>query len=210
MNHLHRYIQQIVYTLNQLPQLPLRRIADALWETYERDGTIIVCGNGGSASTASHFACDLTKWTIRDGARRVRSLALTDNMALLTAWSNDQGYADVFVEQLRSLYRPGDLVFAISGSGKSPNVLRAIQWANEMGAPTIGITGFDGGMLDHLAQTTLHVDNQMMPQVEDIHSTVCHALAVNLGYQIEEMMSHTLEVAPAGVLLERVIGGGSV
>jgi len=208
MDLLHRYMRQIINTLEQLPQPPLQRIATALWETYQRDGTMIVCGNGGSAATASHFACDLAKWTINREARRVRALTLTDNTALLTAWSNDQGYADAFVEQLRGLYRPGDLLFAISGSGKSPNVLRAVEWANEVGAPTVGISGFDGGQLARIATISLCVDNHLMPQVEDIHSTLCHALAVNLGKQIEESLRPQVAISAAGMLLEHAVGGG--
>lgn len=206
MEQLKGYLTQIIQTLHELPQQPLDRIAARLWAAYERDATIFVCGNGGSAATASHFACDLSKWTISPRARRVRAIALTDNIPLLTAWSNDQGYADVFVEQLRALYRPGDVVFAISGSGKSPNVLRAVQWANAEGGETIGISGFDGGQLARMAAVSLRVDNYSMPQVEDIHSTLCHALAVNLGKQIEQTLRPV--AIPVAALLEHAVGGG--
>jgi D-sedoheptulose 7-phosphate isomerase len=183
---LNTYLQEVAQTLSQLPRQPLDRIAEALWETYERDGTILICGNGGSAASASHFACDLAKLTISGDSRRVRALALTDNIPLITAWSNDQAYADVFVEQLIGLYRPGDLLFAISGSGNSPNVLRAVEWANDRGAPTIGLTGFDGGKLARLARLGLHVDNHSMPQVEDIHITICHGLAVAMRRRVAD------------------------
>lgn len=209
MEQLSRYVDQVVQTMRTLPQAPLQQVATALWATYERNGTIIVCGNGGSAATASHFACDLAKWTLHPGARRVRALALTDNVPLITAWANDQCYADVFVEQLAALYREGDLIVAISGSGNSPNVLRAVEWANQAGAPTVGITGFDGGQLAALAAISLQIENYVMPQVEDVHSTICHALAVNLGLQIGQ--SFTSVAAPAllqkGRLLEQVVGG---
>jgi D-sedoheptulose 7-phosphate isomerase len=209
MEHLNRYLNQVVSTMQLIPQPPLDAIAEALWEAYRRDGTIFVCGNGGSAATASHFACDLAKWTIRPPARRVRALALTDNIPIMTAWSNDQSYASIFVEQLISHYRPGDLIVAISGSGNSPNVLEAVSWANQAGATTIGITGFDGGKLCRMAQVPLRVENYCMPQVEDAHSMICHALAVNLGQQIEESLSKlTVEVpAPQLVLLEQALGG---
>lgn len=203
---LSRYLDQVAYTLKALPQQPLQRIADAIWTTYECDGTIIVCGNGGSAATASHFACDLAKWTIRPGARRVRAMALTDNVPVMTAFSNDQGYTDVFVEQLMTHYRPGDMLFAISGSGNSPNVLHAVDWANERGALTVGVTGFDGGKLAHLARIVLHTETHYMPAVEDVHSTICHALAVNMGLQIEEcLLRETPE--PALALLAQAVGG---
>jgi D-sedoheptulose 7-phosphate isomerase len=184
MDQLDIYLSEVARTLTQLPRRQIAAIAQALWETYDRDGTILVCGNGGSAANASHFACDLAKSTIMPDARRVRALALTDHTSLLTAWSNDQGYADVFVEQLIGLYRPGDLVFAISGSGNSPNVLRAVAWANQQGAPTVGLTGFDGGALAHLAAYSLRMENHNMPQVEDVHMTVCHALALELRARI--------------------------
>jgi D-sedoheptulose 7-phosphate isomerase len=181
MDRLTTYIEELAAALAATPREPLRAIEQVLWETYQRDGTIIVCGNGGSAATASHFACDLAKWTIADGRRRVRALAMTDNIPVMTAWSNDSAYERVFVEQLISLYRPGDTLVAISGSGNSPNVLRTVEWANQQGAPTIGLSGFSGGKLASLAQLSLVVPNHCMPQVEDVHIALCHALAVSLG-----------------------------
>jgi D-sedoheptulose 7-phosphate isomerase len=184
LEQLDTYLAQLACTLAAIPRDSLAAVAQALWETYERDGTIIVCGNGGSAATASHFACDLAKWTISPDRRRLRALALTDNVPLMTAWSNDRSYESLFVEQLVTHYRPGDLLVAISGSGNSPNVIHAVAWANQAGAPTVGLSGFDGGKLARLACYSLHVDNQVMPQVEDAHSAVCHALAVQLGVLI--------------------------
>lgn len=186
MEQLDAYLLQVAQTLIHLPRQQLETIAQALWETYKRDGTILICGNGGSAASATHFACDLAKSTVMSDSRRLRALALTDNTALMTAWSNDQSYADVFVEQLIGLYRPGDLLFAISGSGNSPNVLRAVAWANAHHAPTVGLTGFDGGMLAREAQYALRMDNQSMPQIEDVHMTVCHALALEMQARIEQ------------------------
>lgn len=168
VNPLAHYLELVTQSLHRLPQHALQQIADALWDTYSRDGTIIVCGNGGSAATASHFACDLAKWTIRPGMRRVRAMALTDNIPVMTAFSNDQGYEDVFLEQLMTHYRPGDLLFAISGSGNSPNVLHAVDWANGQGAPTVGITGFDGGKLNRVARIRLHVDTNHMPDRKSV------------------------------------------
>jgi len=184
LEQLDIYLTEIARTLAAIPRPALEAVAQALWETYERDGTIFVCGNGGSAATASHLACDLAKWTICPDRRRVRALALTDNVPLMTAWSNDRSYESVFVEQLLTHYRPGDLLVAISGSGNSPNVIQAVMWANQAGAPTIGLSGFDGGKLAKLVRHSLHVENHVMPQVEDAHSAVCHALAVQLGVRI--------------------------
>ncbi len=181
MHRIDRYFAQLAETLAATPRGPLEAIEQALWETYERDGTIIVCGNGGSAASASHFACDLAKWTIRPGMRRMRALALTDNTPVILAWANDTSYERVFVEQLMSLFRPGDTLVAISGSGNSPNVLRAVEWANEQGAPTIGMTGFGGGKLADLATIAHVAPSSLMPEVEDVHIALCHALAVSLG-----------------------------
>jgi D-sedoheptulose 7-phosphate isomerase len=185
--HLDTYLNQVADTLAAIPRPALAQVSRALWETYRRDGTILVCGNGGSAATATHFACDLAKWTCREDRPRVRALALTDNVALMTAWSNDTAYERVFVEQLHTHYRPGDLLVAISGSGNSPNVIGAVAWANERGMPTVGLTGFNGGKLAQMVSYSLHVENHMMPQVEDAHSTICHALAVQLGLQIAQL-----------------------
>ena len=184
MARLDNYLTTLATTLAAVPREPLRAIEDALWATYQRDGTIIICGNGGSAATASHLACDLAKWTVTSGRRRVRALALTDNVPVMTAWSNDTAYERVFVEQLMSLYRPGDTLVTISGSGNSPNVLRAVEWANEQTATTIGLTGFSGGKLAGLAQIALVAPSHFMPEVEDVHSAICHGLAVALGERI--------------------------
>ncbi len=179
-----RYLTSLAATLAAVPREPLRAIEEALWQTYLRDGTIIICGNGGSAATASHFACDLAKWTITDGRRRLRALALTDNVPVMTAWSNDTAYERVFLEQVMSLYRPGDTLVAISGSGNSPNVLRAVEWMAAQGATTIGLTGFGGGKLAGLVQIAIVVPSHFMPEVEDVHSAICHSLAVALGERI--------------------------
>lgn len=188
--HLDSYLNQVADALANIPRPALERVSRALWETYRRDGTILICGNGGSAATATHFACDLAKWTCQEGQPRVRALALTDNVALMTAWSNDTAYERVFVEQLHTHYRPGDLLVAISGSGNSPNVLAAVAWANERGAPTVGLSGFNGGKLAHMARYSLHIENHVMPQVEDVHSAISHALAVQLGLQIAQLPAH--------------------
>ena len=186
MHRLDAYLAELATALAATPREPLDEIAWALWETYRRDGTIIACGNGGSAASASHLACDLAKWTIHEGRRRVRAIARTDNVPIMTAWSNDTAYERAFVEQLMSLYRPGDTLVAISGSGNSPNVLRAVEWANEQGAPTIGLTGFDGGKLAGLARHAMIAPSHLMPLVEDVHIALCHGLAVTLGAMIAE------------------------
>jgi len=149
------------------------------WFREARDGSkhIFVCGNGGSASTASHFACDIVKGASYNRDSRFRIMALTDSMATITAYSNDVSYDCVFAEQLKNFAQPGDLVMCISGSGNSPNVLRAMEYANSIGCKTIALTGRDGGKLGPLAQLGIQVAVPHMGRIEDAHMIVCHMIA---------------------------------
>jgi D-sedoheptulose 7-phosphate isomerase len=138
---------------------------------------VFICGNGGSASTASHFACDIVKGASYGREKRFRIMALTDSLPTLTAYSNDVGYDCVFVEQLRNFAQPGDVVMAISGSGNSPNVLNALSYAGSIGCETIALTGRDGGKLGPLAKVEIRVAEPHMGRIEDCHLIVCHMLA---------------------------------
>lgn len=138
---------------------------------------IFVCGNGGSASTASHFACDIVKGASFNRPARFRIMALTDSLPTMTAYANDVGYDCVFAEQLKNFAQPGDVVMAISGSGNSPNVLRAVEYANEAGCKTIALTGRDGGKLGPLAQLNIQVPVPHMGRIEDAHMIICHMIA---------------------------------
>ena len=143
---------------------------------------IFVCGNGGSASTASHFVCDMVKGASYGRSKRFRILALTDSLPTLTAYSNDVSYDCVFVEQLHNLASAGDVVMAISGSGNSPNVIRAVEYANSIGCETIALTGRDGGKLGLLAKLQIRVAEPHMGRIEDGHMVVCHMI----GYYFME------------------------
>jgi D-sedoheptulose 7-phosphate isomerase len=147
-----------------------------LGDARERDATIFVCGNGGSASTASHFVCDMVKGASFGRQKRFRIMALTDSLATITAYSNDVGYDCIFAEQLRNFARPGDLLLAISGSGNSPNVVQAVEYANRAGCQTMALTGRDGGKLAHAAQLEIRVTEPHMGRIEDAHLMVCHML----------------------------------
>lgn len=174
------YFDGIHRALEALPREALLQIIAQI-EAAARDGHMIfLCGNGGSAATASHFACDLSKGARRPGAPMIRAIALTDNVPLLTAWANDTEYRHVFAEQLRPLVRPGDLVIAISGSGNSPNVLEAVRVAREAGAFTIGLTGFQGGKLRELVDLCLIVPSACMEQIEDVHLILQHTITTVL------------------------------
>jgi D-sedoheptulose 7-phosphate isomerase len=147
-----------------------------LREARDNGRHIFVCGNGGSASTASHFACDVVKGASYQRDSRFRIMALTDQMPTLTAYANDVGYDAVFVEPLRNFAAAGDVFMAISGSGNSPNVLRAMEYANATGCKTIALTGRDGGKLGPLAQLEIHVPVPHMGRIEDAHLIICHMI----------------------------------
>jgi D-sedoheptulose 7-phosphate isomerase len=159
----------------------IRGILRIFLRAREQDRTIFFFGNGGSASTASHFVVDIAKGTrpsLTAGplTKRFRCLALNDNVPSVMAWANDADYSRVFSEQLRSLAVPGDVVVAISGSGNSPNVLEAVRVAKEMGLASIGLTGIGGGRLKGLVDVALVVPSQSMQHTEDVHLFVLHFL----------------------------------
>jgi D-sedoheptulose 7-phosphate isomerase len=168
-----------------LPLERIRDVLDVLLQANAAGSTVFTLGNGGSAATASHFACDLAKGTIVPGRPRFRVVALTDNLSLMTAWSNDVSYEDVFAEQLRGLIRPGDVVIAISGSGNSVNVLRAVELARQMGGITIGLSGFDGGRLSAVVDVPLVVSNDCMEQIEDAHVVLGHLFSTVLRERLQ-------------------------
>jgi D-sedoheptulose 7-phosphate isomerase len=154
----------------------LDNIVDILLNARKNKRTIFVMGNGGSASTASHFVGDLSKGTAMEGFPRFKAISLTDNIPNLLAWANDKDYEDIFVEQLKNLMEPDDVVIGISGSGNSKNVLKAIKYANENDGITIGLSGYDGGNLLKSAQGNIHVPSHYMQRVEDIHLLIEHLL----------------------------------
>jgi len=174
------YIGGLVASLQSIPPETIGRIVTILERAREEGRLILVLGNGGSAATASHLVVDLNKTANRPGSPRLRAVALTDNVPLLTAWANDARYDDVFVEQVENYAATGDVVIAISGAGRSPNVLAAVRRAREKGATTIGLTGFDGGLLKDLVHVSVIVESQVMGQVEDAHLAIGHMLAAAL------------------------------
>jgi D-sedoheptulose 7-phosphate isomerase len=154
----------------------IERIVPILLKARDEDRTIYFFGNGGSASTASHFVVDIGKATIRGESKRFRCIALVDNVESVTAWANDSEYGVVFSEQLKTLAHPGDVAVGISGSGNSPNVLKAIEVAKAMKLPTIGLTGIGGGKLKAMVDVPVVVPSNSMQHVEDAHLLVCHLL----------------------------------
>jgi D-sedoheptulose 7-phosphate isomerase len=184
------FLERVGQELMRIDPAQVKALADAVHECYEKKRLVFLCGNGGSGSNASHFCEDLGKGTLRradfdnDNKTRLRVLSLTDNTPYILAWGNDEGFDRVFVEQLKNLAGPGDLLIAISGSGNSPNVLRAVDWANRNGLKTFGCTGFTGGKLRTLAHHGLHVPLDDMGIVESIHLTAFHWVVDDLHRRI--------------------------
>jgi len=170
------YFALLSATTQKVPFDAIAGLTDALLRAYEGQNTIYVFGNGGSASLASHFACDLGKGTINGSGRRFKVMALTDNLPLITAWGNDSGYEHIFSQQLANFICAGDVALAISASGNSRNVLNALHVARGAGATTLGITGFEGGLMKDLCDLCMVVPSDNMQIIEDLHLSVAHAI----------------------------------
>jgi D-sedoheptulose 7-phosphate isomerase len=184
MEAIEKYLSEIEQAIREISRNDVTAVVDMLEACWVSGNTTFVVGNGGSASTASHMMNDLNKFTLVPGARRFRAIALTDNVPLMTAWGNDASYDDTFVEPLRNLMNDGDVLIAISGSGNSPNVLRAVEYANTKGS-TIGLCGFPGGELAALAKHRVIVPAMSIGQQEDGHLIINHAVATALHDRIE-------------------------
>lgn len=176
MSYTADYRKELIDTIQSIDLGRVEQAIEWLRDARANDRHIFVCGNGGSASTASHFACDIVKGASYQREKRFRIMALTDSLPTLTAYSNDVSYDCVFAEQLKNFAQPGDVVIAISGSGNSPNVLRAVEYANSAGCRTIALTGRDGGKLAPLAALNIHVPVPHMGRIEDAHMIVCHMI----------------------------------
>lgn len=186
MDIIERYLGEVERAVRELDRSDIRFAVEMLFAAWGRRGTTWIIGNGGSASTASHMMNDLHKCTYVEGRPRFKALALTDNVPLITAISNDVEYAEVFVEPLRAHLEPDDVVIAISGSGNSPNVLRAIAYAKELGVATIGLCGAAGGKLATLADHRIIFPAPLIGQQEDGHLMLNHAIALALRDRIAE------------------------
>jgi len=179
------YLQGLAACYQEVSREKLERVVEILLEAHRRGRRFFILGNGGSASTASHMACDFGKGTAIHGKPRLRVVSLTDSMALLSAWANDASYDVVFKEQLENLLEPGDVVLGISASGNSPNVLHAIQYAKEHGAITIGFIGFGGGKLREMVDVDITVSSRNYGHVEDLHLTLNHLISQYLKQRFQ-------------------------
>lgn len=195
------YSREVMQSLDLMPWQEIGRMVQILHRARLESRQIFVIGNGGSASTASHMACDLNKNTILPGVPRFKVIALTDNMATLSAYANDLGYENIFAEQLANYGESGDILVAISTSGNSPNVLQAVDYAKQAGAFTIGWAGYQGGQLAALVDLPVIVPNHSIEQIEDIHLMLGHM--VTQALRTYSMLPDTVEMSyvwrvPAG------------
>ena len=176
MEQIRNYIARLQETINHLHSEPIAEVIDVLQYARAQGSQVFIMGNGGSAATASHFVCDLAKNTRLEGLPPFRVIGLTDNMAIFSAYANDEGYENVLSQQLANLIQPGDIVIGISASGNSKNVINAMQEAQKHDATTIGFTGFDGGLLGQIVNIHLHVKSNIIEHVEDIHLMLEHII----------------------------------
>ena len=177
MGHLEDYRAQVIDALNGIDLALVQCVLDTLANARERGSTIFTCGNGGSAATASHFATDLGKGASYSQPARFKVIALTDSISTITAYANDVSYDVVFAEQLINHAKAKDILICISGSGNSPNVLRAVEAAKTAGLTTIAMTGFQGGALGSIVDLHINVPDNHMGRIEDAHMSLCHMIA---------------------------------
>ncbi len=174
------YFDTLYQTLNLIDTRPLEKIIDLIFEAMIKEKQIFILGNGGSASTASHMACDLIKNHVLDPynnqEKRCRVICVNDNMATITAYANDHGYETVFEQQLRTFLTSGDVVIAISASGNSPNIIKAIEYARQKKATTIAMVGFSGGKLKTLYDLVVHYPEKHYGRSEDAHLIINHII----------------------------------
>ena len=180
------YLSNLAQTITAIPQEQIWNVIQLLFEAWKSGKQIFLCGNGGSAATASHMANDLNKLTIDPSKRRMKAIALTDNVALMTAWANDTEYEKIFSQQLLNFLQPGDVLIAISTSGNSPSVLHALEAARANQAQTIGFTGCDGGKLKELVDCCILIPDGHMGRQEDCHMILDHVISNTLRQMIAE------------------------
>jgi D-sedoheptulose 7-phosphate isomerase len=170
------YFQKIRLLLEAVDPAPIDAAIGILEDAWRASRQVFVIGNGGSASTASHYACDLNKNTAHPDFPRLKVMSLCDNMALFSAIANDYGYREVFTEQLKHFFQPGDVLVGISASGNSPNIVSAFEYAKSAGGVTIGVTGFTGGEVARLADCSIHIPSEEYGPVEDVQLMVNHLI----------------------------------
>ena len=192
-NKIRNYYDGLIKTVNNLDLDEINQSMNAIMEAYERDANIYICGNGGSAATASHFQNDFNKGISERLSKKFNFVCLNDNIATIMAIANDSGYDEVFSMQLEGKIKSTDLLIAISGSGNSKNIIRAVEHAKSVGAKVIGVSGFDGGKLRKMADYNMHADIMCMQITEDIHMTFDHMMMKIFMGQLTESIQVNLD-----------------
>jgi D-sedoheptulose 7-phosphate isomerase len=189
------YLEEVSGIAAKLDRASIDRAIELLYSAWKNDNQVFVIGNGGSASTATHFACDLNKWVSDEAERKYRAFALVDNIPLVSALTNDNGWSDVYIEQLRNFLRKGDVLVAISvhgGSGSdkagpwSQNLLKAVKYVKDNGGKVVGLSGFDGGVLKTAADACIVVPASSTPHVEGMHLVLTHLISEQLRERISK------------------------
>jgi len=181
------YFSKLQEIFKNIEYNKIKKSVEIIIEKYRRDKQIFIIGNGGSASTASHFACDLGKGCNIDDGKRFKVISLTDNVSWMSAISNDISYEHVFIEQLKNYLQKGDLVIGISASGNSVNVIKAFEYAKAIGANTLGFIGFSGGKIKNLSDNWIYVRNYNYGQVEDFHLILEHIITQYIKKELEKI-----------------------
>jgi D-sedoheptulose 7-phosphate isomerase len=181
------YLSYLNKALEGIKPEEIDAVISNIFDAYLKNKMIFIIGNGGSAASASHFAQDLSNGTkvSSESPKRIKALSLTDNTPYISALGNDEGFESVFEQQLKTFATKGDLLIAISGSGNSPNIIKAVDWANSNGLLTIGMTGFDGGLLHKINKLSLHVHLNDMLSAESIHSVLLHYIIIEMRKKIQ-------------------------
>jgi D-sedoheptulose 7-phosphate isomerase len=183
-NFSYRYIENLKKVLDEFPHADFGRLLEVLLNAYHDEKRIFVMGNGGSATTASHWACDINKGCCVYHEKKFKMICLNDSISTVLAYANDLSYAEIFVEQLKNFFIPGDVVIGISASGNSKNIITAINYANANNGITIGVCGFSGGKLYQSVTIPLLIKSQDMQQIEDMHLVVGHLLMQKLNVKL--------------------------
>jgi len=186
------YLEELKETIDSIDLADIQKVANILLKAYKENRRVFILGNGGSASTASHMACDLGKGTLKNvynpEEKRFQVISLTDNVATMTAYANDLSFDDMFVQQLHNLVAKGDVVIGISGSGNTPNIIKALMYAKSQGAVTIGFLGFkSGGKAKDLVDFDIVIQSSNYGVIEDLHLALDHILTTCLSYMKEHV-----------------------
>ncbi len=186
---LSTYLDDFDKVLKKIDEAEVQNMIGAIQEAYTNSNTVFIIGNGGSGANASHLCEDLGKGTLHDfeTQKRLKVMSLTDNTPYILAWANDTNYERIFVEQLKNFAEPCALLIAISGSGNSPNVLRAVEYANDNGMKTFSLTGYDGGKLKQISHQGVHVPSFNMGVVESVHIVLFHYILDTLHEQFKSI-----------------------